>query len=61
MDDEAKETLWFIKTRDGEVGPVTETEIQAMLKTGELSSRTKVRRETETEWVNIGERAQSDF
>lgn len=56
MDDEAEETLWFIKTGDGEVGPVTTSEIQAMLKTGELSTRTQVRREGDADWARIDER-----
>jgi hypothetical protein len=56
MDDEAEETLWFIKTGDSEVGPVTGSEIQAMLKTGELSARTRIRSDAETEWARIGER-----
>lgn len=55
MDDETEEKLWFIKTGDSEVGPVTTTEIQAMLKTGELSARTRVRREDEAGWTRIGE------
>ncbi|MCA0401560.1 MAG: DUF4339 domain-containing protein [Proteobacteria bacterium] len=59
MDEEAEDTLWFIKTGDSEVGPVTTTEIQAMLKTGELSARTQVRREDESEWTNIGQRGET--
>lgn len=55
MDDETEEKLWLIKTGDGEVGPVTTTEIQAMLKTGELSERTRVRRQDETGWTRIAE------
>lgn len=55
MDKEAEETLWFIKTGDSEVGPVTTSEIQAMLKTGELSIRTQVRRNGEDGWTKIGE------
>ena len=55
MDDEAEEALWFIKTGDSEVGPVTTAEIQTMLKTGELSARTRVRRDGEAEWARIGE------
>lgn len=56
MDDEAEETLWFIKTGDSEVGPVTGSEIQAMLETGELSIRTQVRRNGETDWARIGDK-----
>jgi hypothetical protein len=51
MDDEAEEALWFIRTGDSEVGPVTTAEIEAMLKTGELSARTQVRRDGETVWA----------
>lgn len=56
MDKEAEETLWFIKTGDSEVGPVTTTEIQAMLKTGELSVRTQLRRDGASGWTRIDER-----
>ena len=56
MGDVAEETLWFIKTGDSEVGPVTTAEIQAMLKAGELSARTRIRCENETGWVRIGDR-----
>ena len=58
MDEETEETLWFIKTGESEVGPVTTAEIQAMLKTGELSARTQVRREDETGWARIGDRGE---
>lgn len=59
MDDKAEEALWFIKTGDSEVGPVTTTEIEAMLKTGELSARTQIRREDEAEWARIGQRGET--
>jgi hypothetical protein len=49
-----EDALWFIKTGDSEVGPVSTDEMVAMIEAGEVSARTQVQRQGGCDtWLRI--------
>lgn len=45
---------WFIKTKDGERGPLPSTKLRELIEAGKINERVMIRRDSQQEWVQAG-------